>query len=91
MKLKSIKPSTNKDKKYVAEFDNDKKVHFGHSSYQDYTTHHDKDRRDNYRARAYKGKTAPPDTAASLSYYLLWGDSTSLQQNIKSFKKRYNL
>tara|TARA_R110001599_G_scaffold353033_1_gene589843 strand:+ start:186 stop:461 length:276 start_codon:yes stop_codon:yes gene_type:complete len=91
MKLLSIKKSTNKNKKYVAEFDNNKKVHFGHSDYGDYTTHHDKKRRENYRARAYKGKTANPDTAASLAFYILWGDSISLQQNIKEFKKIYNL
>lgn len=91
MKLLSVKPSSNKNKKYVAEFDNNKKIHFGHSDYGDYTTHHDKDRRSNYRSRAYKGATAKPDTPASLSYYLLWGDSISLQQNIKNFKKRYNL
>jgi len=26
-----------------------------------------------------------------LSWYLLWGDSTSLQQNIKDYKKKFNL
>jgi len=89
-----IERSKNKNKKYVAIFSTDeklKKIHFGDSRYEDYTIHHDKKRRDNYRARHASGKTAKPDTANSLSYYILWGDSTSLQQNIKDYKKRFNL
>ena len=102
MKLISITPSSNKNKKYKAILcyckgeskccDKDKRtVHFGHSLYQDYTTHHDKSRRDNYRKRAYKGASANPDTPAALSYYILWGDSTSLRENIKSYKAKFNL
>ena len=94
MKLVRIERSNNKNKKYVAIFSIDeklKKVHFGDSRYEDYTIHHDKKRRDNYRARHASGKTAKPDTANSLSYYILWGDSTSLSENIKDYKKRFNL
>ena len=71
--------------------DPNKIVHFGAKGMDDYTLHKDKDRRENYRARHASGKTAAPDTANALAYYLLWGDSTSLQENIKSFKKRYSL
>jgi hypothetical protein len=94
MKLISVEKSQNKNKKYVAEFnlgDKTKKVHFGYSPMQDYTTHRDKQRRENYRARHYTGKDAKPDTANALSYHLLWGDSISLRENIKSFKSKYNL
>ena len=94
MKLVRIERSNNRNKKYVAIFSIDeklKKVHFGDSRYEDYTIHHDKKRRDNYRARHASGKTAKPDTANSLSYYILWGDSTSLSENIKDYKKRFNL
>ncbi len=94
MKLLKVERSDNKNKKYVATFDLGnklKRIHFGHSDYEDYTIHHDKERRERYRARHYTGKIANPDTANSLSYYILWGDNTSLQQNVKDFKKRFNL
>ena len=94
MKLVSVEKSKNKNKKYVATFDlgeKTKRVHFGYSPMQDYTIHHDKKRRESYRARHHTGKNASPDTANSLSYHVLWGDSTSLQENIKLFKKRFNL
>ena len=94
MKFLGIQRSAIKNKKYVASFDlgdKTKKVHFGHSYYEDYTTHHDKQRRENYRSRHNTGKDAKPDTPNALSYHLLWGDSISLRENIKSFKSKYNL
>jgi len=95
MKLISLSKSTRKNKKYVAEFKfadgKIKKVHFGAAGYQDYTTHHDKMRRESYRSRHASGKTAPPDTADALSYYLLWGNSISLQENKKDFIKKFKL
>ena len=30
-------------------------------------------------------------TIPFLSYYILWGDSKSIRQNINSYKKRFNL
>ena len=94
MKLLSVKKSTAKNKKFTATFSIDgreKKVHFGHSDYEDYTTHKDETRRKSYRARHSTGATAAPDTPNALSYWLLWGNSTSLATNIQSFKKKYNL
>ena len=46
-----ISPSTNINKKYKAVIDGKKTVHFGHSSYEDFTIHNDPKRRDNYIAR----------------------------------------
>lgn len=91
MKLLSVKRSTRKDKKWMAEFDTGKIIHFGARGMDDYTLTKDKEQRERYRARHASGKTAKPDTADSLAYNLLWGNSTSLQQNIKEFKKKYNL
>jgi len=102
MKLLKIVKSTSKNKKWTAIFclckgetkccDKErKKIHFGDSRYEDYTQHKDVDRRKNYRSRHASGKTAKPDTADALSYYILWGDSTNLNENINSFKKKYNL
>ena len=103
MKLEKVVKSDAKGKKFTAIFcmckgeskccDNDKKkVHFGQENADDYTITKDKEQRDRYRKRHKKDlDTKDPTRAGYLSYYLLWGDSTSLQQNIKDFKKKYNL
>jgi hypothetical protein len=58
----------------------------------DYTITKDKEQRDRYRERHKKDlKTGDPSRAGYLSYYLLWGDSTSLQMNIEAYKKKFNL
>ena len=93
--LTSIVASDSKTKKYIATFmvnGKEKKVSFGAKGYDDYTIKKDKEQRDRYRKRHAKDlKTGDPTRAGYLSYYLLWGDSTSLQQNIKSYKKRFKL
>ena len=103
MKLISVKPSDKKEKRLVAKFclcegeskccdKKKKKVHFGSKGMDDYTITKDKEQRERYRTRHKKDlETKDPMRAGYLSYYLLWGDSTSLQQNIKDFKKRFNL
>ena len=93
--LTSVKPSDSKTKKYTALFmidGKEKKVSFGAKGYDDYTIKKDKEQRDRYRKRHAKDlKTNDPTRAGYLSYYLLWGDSTSLKQNIKDYKKRFKL
>lgn len=65
---------------------------FGDTRYADYTQHKDKQRRIKYRAR-HKGNLANTDymSPAHLSYYLLWGDSSSLNTNINKYKKQFKL
>jgi len=76
--------------KYVATFSNGKRVKFGAFGMSDYTIHKDKDRRNLYRLRHKKDlDTRDPMRAGYLSYYLLWGDSTDLKQNIKDYNKRF--
>jgi hypothetical protein len=102
MKLEKVVKSNAKNKKWTAYFcmckgeskccDNDKKkVHFGATGYTDYTLGATEEQRKSYLARHASGKTAKPDTANALSYYILWGDSRSRQTNINTFKKKYNL
>jgi len=96
MKLLSIKPSTKADKKLMATFQNDngrtKTTHFGASGMDDYTKTHDKAQRERYRTRHAKDlQTGDATRAGHLSYYILWGDSTSLQTNITSYKRKFNL
>ena len=96
MKLLDVKDSTKADKKLMAIFESDtgrkKTTHFGAKGMDDYTITHDKQQRDRYRTRHKKDlETGDPTKAGFLSYYILWGDSTSRQTNINSYKKKFNL
>lgn len=96
MKLLDIKDSTKADKKLMAIFETDtgrkKTTHFGAKGMDDYTITHDKQQRDRYRTRHKKDlETGDHTRAGFLSYYILWGDSTSRQTNINSYKKKFNL
>lgn len=91
-----VKRSNKEGKKYMAVFTKDdgktKTTHFGAKGMSDYTIHKDKERRSRYRSRHKKDlKTNDYTRAGYLSYYLLWGDSTSLRENIKKYKARFNL
>lgn len=96
-KLLSINKSINKNKKLSAVFENKKTkrtktVHFGSLGMDDYTITKDKEQRERYRKRHQKDlKTNDPTRAGYLSYYILWGDSTSRKTNIASYKKRFKL
>ena len=91
----SITESVKPDKKLTAVFDNDgrkKTTHFGAKGMDDYTITKDKEQRDRYRTRHAKDlKSNDPTKAGYLSYYILWGDSTSRAKNISEYKKRFNL
>jgi hypothetical protein len=96
-KLLNVLPSNKADKKYTATFINTKtkrtkRVHFGAAGMDDYTITKDKDQRARYRGRHQKDlKTKDPTRAGYLSYYILWGDSTSIKKNIADYKKRFKL
>ena len=75
----SLDYSTRKNNKYMATLPSGKKVHFGSPKYADYLTHKDKERRDNYLARATKIKNKQgelthnnPESANYWSTKLLW-------------------
>ena len=92
MKLLYIQKLHDDSKKYVAIFSNGKEVKFGASGYSDYTMHHDKVRRNNYLLRHAKDlSTEDPTRPGFLSRYILWGPSTSLEANVKNYKKMFNL
>jgi hypothetical protein len=94
MKLLSITKSTNPKKKFTAIFDNEgrsKTTHFGQSGADDYTITKDKEQRDRYRTRHAKDLKGDPTKAGYLSYYVLWGDSTNMQTNIRTYKQKFNL
>ena len=96
--LITVKPSDSKTKKYVATFminGKEKKTSVGAKGYTDYLISKDKERRDRYRKRHAKDLLTETNKkglgAGSLSFFLLWGDSTSLKENIKDYKKRFKL
>ena len=91
-----VRKSTKSGKKYMAIFTRDngrtKTTHFGQATADDYTKTKDKEQRKRYRDRHQKDlSTGDYMRAGFLSYYLLWGNSTSMRENLKSYKKRFNL
>jgi len=91
-----VRKSTKAGKKYMAIFTRDngstKTTHFGSAGMDDYTIKKDKQQRKRYRDRHQKDlSTGDYMRAGFLSYYLLWGESTSMRENLKSYKKRINL
>ena len=96
MRLLKVEKSSRPEKKYMATFETDsgrqKVTHFGDSTMEDYLQHHDKQRRENYQSRHQKDlRTNDPSRAGYLSYYILWGPTTSLVKNIEMFKRKFNL
>ena len=88
--LVKLEEATDGKHKYVAVFDNGKRVKFGAKGYGDYTTHKDEERRASYRTRHSKDlKTNDPYRPGYLSYYILWGDSTKLAQNVRAYNKMF--
>lgn len=93
--LVSVKKATNGKNDYTATFKDsktgkEKKTNFGDASMDHYNIHRDKERRARYRSRHKKDlDTKDPTRAGYLSYYLLWGESTSLKTNLAAYKKRF--
>jgi len=93
--LVSVKKSEKSGKDYTATFRDsktgkEKKTHFGDASMDHYNVHRDKERRERYRSRHKKDlRTNDPTRAGYLSYYLLWGESTSLKTNLAAYRKRF--
>jgi len=91
-----IKKSTNPKKKLMAVFTKDngrtKTTHFGAKGMDDYTITKDKEQRTRYRTRHRKDLDTKDYTRAGfLSYYILWGNSTSRKENISAYKRKFNL
>lgn len=91
-----IKKSDKAGKKMVAVFTREngrtKKVHFGSAGMQDYTITKDKAQRKRYLDRHRKNENwNNPESAGALSRWILWGNSTSRQENIRSFKSKFKL
>ena len=71
--------STRKDKKFMVITPTNKKVHFGAVGYEDYTIHHDDQRKERYIARHQHNEDWDingADTAGFWSRWLLWNKKT---------------
>jgi hypothetical protein len=76
----------------MATFHNGTKIHFGLKDGQTYIDHMDKAKREAYLKRHAKNENwETAYTPASLSRWILWGDSGNINANIKYFKQRFKL
>jgi len=96
MKLVSVTPATDGKHKYTAIFlqDNGRKktTKFGAKGYIDKTLGATDAQVEAYRIRHKKDlATKDPSRSGFLSFHILWGQSNSLEANIASYKKRFNL
>jgi len=67
-------------------------THFGQIGGKTYLDERNKKKRSAYRARHKKDlDTKDFKRAGYLSYYLLWGDQTTLKKNLEDYRKRFKL
>lgn len=95
MKLLRIERSSNPSKKWTAVFENNGhtiSTSFGARGMDDYTITHNAEQRERYLKRHTKDLMTHDVTRAGyLSYYILWGPHTSMQENVAYFKQKFNL
>ena len=91
--IKEVITSPLKTKKYRAIMSDGSKIDFGLKGSSTYLDHKDETKRNNYRVRHlandkehYRIKHLIPSPAL-LSYYLLWGNYETLDDNIKYLNK----
>ena len=96
LRLKSIKPSHKKEKKWDATFiypdGHQKVVPFGAKGMSDYTKHRDPTRKQRYLKRhSGMGESwQKPDTPGALAKWVLWNKKT-LRASISDYKRRFKL
>jgi len=101
VRLLSVIQSEKPEKKFKATFgektakgeSKQKMVHFGQRGADDYTLTKNKEQRERYIARHSNEKKfyGDPTKPATLSRFILWGDSTSMRENIRSYKQKFNI
>jgi len=102
MELLKIEDSKKKGKRLTAIFkekDKIKKVDFGAEKGNTYIDHKDKIKRKAYIERhsnnplekPYLNKKKYSDKPANLAMEILWGKSSNIKENIKNYKKKYDV
>lgn len=80
-----------KTKKYRAVFSDGKHTDFGASGMDDYTISKNKDQRDRYLQRHRANESwNDPKSAGALSRWILWGNNTSIDANLRDYKIRFS-
>ena len=93
MKILNISDSPLKTKRFRVYLDDGKHYDFGLKTGSTYLDHKNKIKRHNYQVRHYNSKREQPylenliPSPALFSYYLLWGESTSIKKNIRSLNR----
>jgi len=91
MKLVSIKPSKREQKKLVATFSDGKQINFGQKDSKTYVNGASDTTRKAYIARHKVNEDWDKVNPASLSRFILWGNSKNLNDNIQAFKRKFKL
>ena len=87
-----IKPSSKKDKRYDAVFPDGTKVSFGSKGAKTFVdSASDQTKRAWIARHKVREDWGNPKTAGSLSKHILWGNSKSVRDNLKDFKKKFRL
>ena len=88
-----IVESPHKSKKLRAIFHNGKTVDFGAYGSQTYIngTRSELEKQNYIKRHQKREDFNNPYTAGALSRWILWGDSKDIDQNIKEFKKKFNI
>lgn len=87
-----VKKSPKNNKKWVAiNLTTDKRIHFGHPDYEDYTQHHDDSRKHLYLKRhALREDWGDLSTPGAWSRHLLWS-KPSLEEAARYMQKRFHV
>lgn len=92
MRFVSLHQSPRKDKKLVIRFQEPTMViHFGAKGSKTYIDHHDELKRENYLKRHSVNEDWSKVNAGSLSAYILWGDSTNIDTNLRVFLDTFRI
>jgi hypothetical protein len=95
MKLLKVEPSNDGKTKLSATFEENGKtkiVKFGIQGSNSYIDGASKEVREAYRKRHARDIINPdPTTKGNLSYWITWGESPSLAQNVKAYKQKFNV
>jgi hypothetical protein len=78
--------------KWVAEFKDGTHTRFGAVGMDDYTLTHNKQQRERYISRHRNNEDwNDPKSAGALSRYILWGESTDINANKRTYERRFNV
>ena len=92
MRFAGLFTSPRLGKKYMIRFeDPDRVIHFGSDVSKTFLDHGDKIKRENYIKRHETNEDWSKVNAGSLSRFLLWGNSTSLRENLDDYLIKFNI